>query len=91
MIKILSAAAVGAGVATILLGLAGAEARDSLQSTRPDARVAAAAPASTDAKAQAGQATAETIVQTPACGRKVKVVYAGYGEGVRPGCPNPAN
>lgn len=32
------------------------------------------------AKAEQGQAAAEKIVQTPACVRQVKVIYAGYGE-----------
>ena len=38
-------------------------------------------------KVEAAQATAEQIAQAPTCGRKVKVVYAGYGEGARSDCP----
>ncbi len=78
------------GIAGVLtLGLVSAEARDAkVRSPSPIVSAEAVAVASTD-RAEVGQAAAEQIVQTSACGRKVKVVYAGYGEGDRAGCPTP--
>ncbi len=72
------------GVALIGISLV-AEARDG-RAVKPEL------PAPSDlspaeAKAAVGQAAAEQIVQAPACARKVKVVYAGYGESDRAGCP----
>lgn len=88
--------ALASGVALVGLSLV-AEARDSGAAIAKPAPITVAAtetfPAATpaDAKAAAGQNAAEQIVQSPACGRKVKVVYAGYGEGNRAGCPSQSN
>ena len=88
-IKDILVPAVGAAVLTMVL--AAAEARDGRSVRGGAAPATAAAPVAgdaTDVRAEAGQAAAEQIVQTPACGRKVKVVYAGYGESSRVACPN---
>ena len=70
-------AALAAGAAVITFGLAAAQARDA----RP-------VPPTVDPveKAEAAQVTAKKIVAGEPCQRKVKVVYAGYGEGARAGC-----
>ena len=93
MFKVSQLVALGAGAAVITLGLAAAEARDGRQARTPEPVVqAVSAPAATpEEKAELGQAAAEKIVQIPACARKVKVVYSGYGEGDRAACPSPAN
>ena len=54
-----------------------------VQATTPAPREAAAAPAVVQAAASEAPAKAAE----PACVRKVKVVYAGYGEGKAPPCP----
>lgn len=85
-------AALLSGVALVGLSLV-AEARDAKAPVRAEVpAVAAVQPvAALEDKAAAGQAAAEQIVQAPACARKVKVVYAGYGEASRAGCPAQAN
>ena len=84
--------ALASGVALVGLSLV-AEARDVKSSARVEAPATTALEANTvlESKAAAGQAAAEQIVQSPACARKVKVVYAGYGESSRAACPTPAN
>ena len=80
-------------VALIGLSLV-AEAREAKAPSRADgaATIAAVDPAEVlEGKAATGQAAAEQIVQAPGCARKVKVVYAGYGEASRAGCPVQAN
>ena len=67
------------GALTIVLGAA--QARD-VKIQKP-AQVAVVAATE---KAEVGQAAAEKIVEVPACARKVKIVYAGYGEAGRAGC-----
>lgn len=94
MFKLSQMIALGAGAAVITLGLAAAEARDGrpARKAEPAATVVATAPQATpEEKAELGQAAAERIVQIPACARKVKVVYSGYGEGDRAACPAQAN
>lgn len=85
--------ALASGVALVGLSIV-AEARDGRavkqEATAPAATtVMQTEPA--EAKAAVGQAAAEQIVQTAACARKVKVVYAGYGESSRAGCPSKAD
>jgi hypothetical protein len=53
-----------------------------VQATTPAPREPAAAPAMVQTAAVEALKTVE-----PACARKVKVVYAGYGEGKAPPCP----
>jgi hypothetical protein len=56
-----------------------------VQATTPAPREPVAAPASVQASVQT--AAVETLpAAEPACVRKVKVVYAGYGEGAARGC-----
>ena len=86
-----------AAAALVTCGLAAAEARDVRPSREPKAKVtdtttpappaAPAVPESPIDKAETGHVVAERIVQAPQCARKVKVVYAGYGEGDRARCP----
>ena len=73
---------VGALAALATSGLAVAQAKDSVES-RTELR--AAAPAESAERVQTSR-----VAEVPKCGRKVKVVYAGYGEGGRPGCPTAA-
>ncbi|HEX8167705.1 MAG TPA: hypothetical protein VF601_18195 [Beijerinckiaceae bacterium] len=54
-----------------------------VQATTPAPREAAAAPAAV----QAAAAVETPKTAEPACARKVKVVYAGYGEGKSSACP----
>ena len=75
--EVLGLALVSAAL-TVVLGAA--QARDA-KVQKPAQAVAAAA------KAEIGQAAAEQIVEVPACARKVKIVYAGYGEASRASCP----
>jgi hypothetical protein len=56
-----------------------------VQATTPVPREPVAAPVAVQASVQT--ASAETLpAAEPACVRKVKVVYAGYGEGAARGC-----
>ncbi|MDB5591152.1 hypothetical protein [Enterovirga sp.] len=78
------------GSALLTVGLAAAEARDGRAEQGAGPVIETRLQVSPAEKAQAVQAIAEQIVDGPACGRKVKVVYAGYGEGNRAPCPQPA-
>ena len=88
MLRFTDLVAITAAAGIITFGFATAEARD-VKIQKPEAvkAVAAAAPVTAVEKAVVGQAAAERIVQIPACARKVKVVYAGYGESDRASCP----
>jgi len=56
-----------------------------VQATTPAPREPAAVPAAVQASVQT--AAVETLpAAEPSCARKVKVVYAGYGEGAARGC-----
>lgn len=95
MFKVSQLVALGAGAAVITLGLVAAEARDGRPGRKPEPAAPIVAATATQAtsveKAEVGQAAAEKIVQIPACARKVKVVYSGYGEGDRAACQSPTN
>ena len=91
MTKISEMVGLAALAATLTLGLATAEARDiKVQRRAAPIEMAAATPqpaVDVEQKAEVGQAAAEKIVLAPGC-RKVKVIYAGYGEGDRAtSCP----
>lgn len=88
LFKEVVAVAAAAGIVTI--GLATAQAGD-IKVVRQLANVAPVQAATPAEKAEVGQAAAERIVQVPACARKVKVVYAGYGERDRASCPTATN
>lgn len=92
MTKISEMVGLAALSAALTLGFATAEARDiKVQRKAAPVEMAAAAPepvaADVEQKAEVGQAAAEKIVLAPGC-RKVKVIYAGYGESDRAAsCP----
>lgn len=75
-----------AGTCLLLAGLGTAEARD-IKVKRP-----APAPVKAEAApvAAAKPAGASVVVAVPACARKVKVIYAGYGEADRATCTQSA-
>ena len=83
--------------AALAVGAGSAQALDIKVPARPapQARFEPVAPAVevpvAVAKAEQGQAAAEKIVQIPACARKVKVIYAGYGESDRAACETTAS
>ncbi len=86
MLRFKEVLAIATTAGLLTFGFVAAEARDIKVQRRaePAKIVAVATPAE---KAEVGQAAAERIVHVPACARKVKVVYAGYGEGARASCP----
>jgi hypothetical protein len=74
--------------ATVLLGsvmLAGSAI------AKPAGGEVALASAAAPTTSIAATASAPTSEPASACARKVKVVYAGYGEAARAGCPAPTN
>lgn len=91
MTKISEMVGLAALSAALTFGFAAAEARDiKVQRKQAPVEMTAVAPepvVDVEQKAEFGQAAAEQIVQAPGC-RKVKVIYAGYGESSRAaGCP----
>lgn len=82
MIKINDLVVVAISTAILTLGLAAAQARDVRPASAP-AAVTAEAPAASEARTEIGKATAEKIVEGAPCAKKIKVVYAGYGEANR--------
>lgn len=84
MIKITDLVVVGVATVALTLGLAAAQARD-VKPAAASPAVTAAAPVvvAPEARTDLGQATAEKIVEAAPCAKKIKVVYAGYGEADR--------
>ena len=86
MIKITDLLAVGVATVVLTLGLAAAQARD-VKPTPASSAVTVAPPVAPETRTEFGQATAEKIVESAPCAKKIKVVYAGYGEADR-ACTN---
>lgn len=84
MFKISDLVVAGIATAVLTLGFAAAQARDVKPAPAPASVSvdAPSAPASQE-RTELGQATAEKIVEVAPCAKKVKVVYAGYGEADR--------